>query len=77
MIVNFRKFMVGMPHRLQCKILYFPKHTFPIHATRNAQTHLKSTVPHCSILCFSEQLSREQEAQAMDIGQKCSDNNRL
>ena len=29
------------------------------------------------ILCFSEQLSREQEAQAMGVGLKYSDNNRL
>ena len=29
------------------------------------------------ILCFSEQLSREEEAQAMGVGLKYSDNNRL
>ena len=29
------------------------------------------------LLCFSEQLSREQEAQAMGVGLKYSDNNRL
>ena len=28
------------------------------------------------LLCFSEQLSREQEAQAMGVGLKYSDNNR-
>ena len=27
--------MVCMTHRLQCKTLHFPKHIFPIHATRS------------------------------------------
>ena len=45
-------------HRLQCKTLHFPKHTFPVHATRNVQTQLKSTVLpiitmwKCFLLCF-------------------------
>ena len=36
--------MVCMPHRLQCITPHFPKHKFPIQATRNVQTQLKSTV---------------------------------
>ena len=31
-------------HRLQRKTPHFPKHKFPVHATRNVQTQLKSTV---------------------------------
>ena len=27
--------MVFMAHRLQCKTLHYPKHKFPIYATRN------------------------------------------
>ena len=36
--------MVCAPHRLQCRTPHFPKHKFPLHATRNVQTHLESTV---------------------------------
>ena len=36
--------MICTTHRLQCKTPHFPKHKFPAHATRNVQTHLKSTV---------------------------------
>ena len=34
--------MDSTAHRLQCKTPHFPKHKFPIHATRNVQ--MKSTV---------------------------------
>ena len=36
--------MVCTAHRLQCKTPHFPKHKFPIHATRTVQTQLKSTI---------------------------------
>ena len=38
--------MVCTAHRLQCITPHFPKHIFPIHATRNVQTHLK---PSCEV----------------------------
>ena len=38
------KFIVCTAHRLQCKTPHFPKRKFPVHATRNVQTHLKLTV---------------------------------
>ena len=36
--------MVCMSHRLQCATLHFPKHKFPVLATRNVEMQLKSTV---------------------------------
>ena len=29
--------MICTAHRLQCKTQHFPKHKFPVHATRNVQ----------------------------------------
>ena len=37
--------MVCIGHRLLCTTPHFPKHKFPVHATRNVQMQLKSTVP--------------------------------
>ena len=36
--------MVCTALRLQCKTPHFPKYKFPVHAARNVETQLKSTV---------------------------------
>ena len=50
----YRKFMVCTAHRLQCKILHFPKHEYPVLAAWNVQTQLKSMKPVVTLLGIIE-----------------------